>query len=153
MELRPEALPPERIYALDTVMLIYFLERHPYFYRHAKVLFQRIEAGKLSAVFSSLVFAELLVPAFRSGEKQRAERIVRILSNFPNLKVIPLSTEISTTAARLRAVHGFRTPDAIHAATALESGAMGFITNDKAFLKMVTNDFDVWLFGKGHGNK
>jgi len=147
VELRPEKLPQERIYALDTVTLIYFLERHPHFYRHAKALFQRIEAGEISAVFSSLVFTELLVPAFRSDEKQLVQKIVRILSNFPNLTVIPLTTEISTAAARLRAGYGLRTPDAIHAATALESNAKGFITNDSAFLKIATNDFAIWLFG------
>ena len=147
MELRPEKLPRERIYALDTVTLIYFLERHPDFYRQAKALFKRIEAGEISAVFSSLVFAELLVPAFRSDEKPRAQKIVRILANFPNLTVIPLTTEISTAAARLRAGHGLRTPDAIHAATALASGAKGFITNDRAFEKIATNDFAIWLFG------
>lgn len=134
MELRPEELPRKQIYALDTVAIIYFLERHPHFYQPARTLFQRIETGKISAVFSSLVFAELLVPAFRADEKQRAERIVWVLSNFPNLMVVPIETEISTTAARLRAVHGLRTPDAIHAATALKSGTKGIITNDKVVL-------------------
>ncbi len=146
MELKPNGLPREGLYSLDTVTLIYFLERHPNFYQKAKGLFQRIESGNLSAIFSSLVFAELLVPAFCSGEKQRAEKLVHILTNFPNLKVVPLSTGMATTAARLRAGHGLRTPDAIHAATALESGANGLITNDKEFLKIGTDDFGVWLF-------
>jgi predicted nucleic acid-binding protein len=147
VELRPEKLPQERIYALDTVTLVYFLERHPDFYRQAKTLFQRIEAGEISAVFSWLVFAELLVPAFRFEEKLRAQKIVRLLSNFPNLTVIPLTTKISTAAARLRASFGLRTPDAIHAATAMASDAKGFITNHRAFLKIATNDFSIWLFG------
>ena len=150
MELRPEKLPGERTYALDTVTLIYFLERHADFYPRAKALFLRIEAGEISAIISSLVFAELLVPAFRVGKQQQARKIVRILSNFPNLTVIPLTTTISTAAARLRANHGLRTPDAIHAATALESDATGFLTNDKSFLKIATGDFGVWLFGD-HG--
>jgi predicted nucleic acid-binding protein len=147
VELRPKKLPDDRIYALDTVTLIYFLERHADFYPRAKGLFLRIEAGEISAIISSLVFAELLVPAYCVGKQQQAGKIIRILSNFPNLTVISLTTEISAAAARLRAVHGLRTPDAIHAATALESDAAGFITNDKSFLKLVTGDFGVWLFG------
>lgn len=138
--------PPHRLYALDTVAFIYFLERHPRFYNSAKKLFQEIEAGKISAIYSTLVFAELLVPAFRQNEKRRAEQIMRILTNFPNLAAIPLSPEISAAAARLRAFHGLRTPDAIHAATALESDATGIVTNDKGFLKIATNEFGVWLF-------
>lgn len=146
MELKPDKLPRECTYALDTVTLIYFLEHHPRFYQDAKNLFQRVETGEITALISSLVFAELLVPAYRWNENRRAENILRILSNFPNLSIVPLTVKISTAAAQLRAMHGLRTPDAIHAATALEEGARGFITNDKAFLKIATDDFGIWLF-------
>jgi len=142
----PPKLPSGKLYALDTVTLIYFLEKHPSYYSTAKTIFKRIEAGDFSAIISSLVFAELLVPAFRSGETQRAAEIVRILTHFPNLKVIPLSTAISIAAAQLRATHKLRTPDAIHAATALESGAHGLITNDKEIRKIATKNFGIWLF-------
>ncbi|WP_155309060.1 type II toxin-antitoxin system VapC family toxin [Desulfosarcina ovata] len=134
---------------MDTVTLIYFLERHPTFYHPAKRFFQLVERGEISAIVSSLVFSELLVPAFRANEQRRANTIVRVLSNFPNLTVLPMTTPISIAAARLRALHGLRTPDAIHAATAVEGGATGMITNDKHFLKLVESDFDVWLFKKG----
>jgi predicted nucleic acid-binding protein len=142
----PSTLPSGKLYALDTVALIYFLEKHPSYYVTAKTIFQKIESGEFSAVISSLVFAELLVPAFRSGETERAEKIVHILSHFPNLKVIPLSTVISVAAAKLRSVYKLRTPDAIHAATAMESGAQGLITNDKEIRKIATKNFGVWLF-------
>lgn len=71
---------------------------------------------------------------------------MRILSNFPNLKIIPLTIDISIAAARLRAIHGLRTPDAIHIATALESKSSGIITNDKDFKKIASPNFGVWLF-------
>ncbi|MCK4503257.1 MAG: PIN domain-containing protein [Desulfuromonadales bacterium] len=147
--LRPTKLPGNQRYALDTVTLIYFLEQHPQYYQAAKKIFKKIEAGEISAVISTLVFAELLVPAFRSKENKRAEKVVRILSNFPNLKIIPLTVKISTAAAHLRATHGLRTPDAIHAATALESKTRGIITNDKGFQKIASPDFGVWLFDNG----
>ena len=35
------------------------------------------------------------------------------------------------TAARLRATHSLRTPDAIQMATALQAGASFFLTNDR----------------------
>lgn len=147
--LRPAKLPGNQRYALDTVILIYFLEQHPQYYQAAKNIFKKIEAGEITAVISTLVFAELLVPAFRSRENKRAEKVVHILSNFPNLKIIPLTVEISTAAAHLRATHGLRTPDAIHAATALESKTRGIITNDKDFQKIASPDFGVWLFDNG----
>ncbi|MBI5283257.1 MAG: PIN domain-containing protein [Candidatus Solibacter usitatus] len=39
-------------------------------------------------------------------------------------------------AARLRAVHRLRTPDALQAATAIRSGATGIVSNDAAFARL-----------------
>jgi predicted nucleic acid-binding protein len=146
VELNPAELHAKQIYALDTVVLIYFLERHPDYYDGAKNLFRRIEAGEISAVLSTLVFAELLVPAFRLNKTQLIHKIIRSLSNFPNLKMVPVSPDISIDAARLRAKIGIRTPDAIHLSTAFASNAKGLITNDKALLKAANDDFRIWLF-------
>ena len=134
------------LYALDTVTLIYYLERHPVYYAAARILFEKIECGDISAVISSLVFAELLVPPYRAGKPQLAEKITHILSHYPNLTVIPLSSEIAAAAAQLRAKHQLRTPDAIHLATARHAGARGFITNDKELKKIAGNDFEILLF-------
>lgn len=136
-----------RIYALDTVTLVYFLERHPVYYPTAREVFSRIEAGDISGVLSAMVFAELLVPAFREGKSKLADKVVRILSHFPNLNIVPVSTEISIRAARLRAEYGLRTPDSIHAATALLVDATGIISNDRDLLKMEGTGLDVILFG------
>ncbi len=144
--LNPELLPEKQCYTLDTVTIIYFLEKHPRYYQIAKEIFKKIETGKISANISTLVFTELLVPAYRTKEYKHAEKIVHILSNFPNLKIIPINTKISTVAAKIRAVHGIRTPDAIHIATALESKSSGIITNDKEFKKVASSNFDIWLF-------
>lgn len=144
--LSPASLPEKQCYTLDTVTIIYFLEKHPRYYQIAKEIFKKIEAGKISANISTLVFTELLVPAYRTKEYKHAEKIVHILSNFPNLQTIPMSTKISTTAAKIRAMHGLRTPDAIHIATALESKSRGIITNDKGFQKVASANFEIWLF-------
>lgn len=134
------------LYALDTVNLIYYLERHPAYYAAARTLFEKIERGAISAVISTLVFAELLVPAYRAGQPQLAENVTHILSHYPNLTVIPLSAEIAVAAACLRAEHQLRTPDAIHLATARHAGARGFITNDKELKKIAGNDLEILLF-------
>ncbi len=144
--LNPVLLPENQCYTLDTVTIIYFLEKHPRYYQTAKEIFKKVETGEISANISTLVFTELLVPAYRTKEYKHAEKIVHILSNFPNLKTIPLDTKIATSAAKLRAMHGLRTPDAIHIATALESKSSGIITNDKEFKKVASSDFGIWLF-------
>ncbi|MDL1961060.1 MAG: type II toxin-antitoxin system VapC family toxin [Deltaproteobacteria bacterium] len=146
----PEDLPPGHKYAIDTVTFIYFLERHSSYYQTAKRFFQRLEQGDFSAVMSSLVFAELLVPAYREKDPKRAEGLIRILTDFPNLEVVNLSPEISAEAARLRVLYQVRTPDAIHAATAIKSKAHGIITNDNDFLRL-KDCLEIWLFDPDQG--
>lgn len=144
-QLKPENLAKGSKLGLDTVVFVYFLEQHPAHYSKAKQLFQRIESGDMTGVISTLVFAELLVPAYRANDVERAETLLLLLTTFPNLQVAPLSAQISAEAARLRALHGMRTPDAIHVATALQMGVSGIVTNDKAFLRLA-GLLDIWLF-------
>jgi predicted nucleic acid-binding protein len=73
-------------------------------------------------------------------------RLQKVLTNFPHLEIIPLSTAIASDAARLRADHGIRTPDAIHLATAIDHGAAGFITNDIK-LQRLQDELPIWLIG------
>lgn len=56
-----------------------------------------------------------------------------ILLRSASLKTVPLTVEIAEEAARLRAAHNMRTPDAIHLATARTAGASWFLTNDAGF--------------------
>lgn len=141
----PASLPVGTVVALDTVALIYFLERHRLHYATARELFLRMEAGEIAGVMSTLVLCELLVPAYRVGDTERVRTVTRLLMDFPNLSIVPLSSEISVEAARLRAQHGLRTPDAIHSATALARNAAGIVTNDQ-HLSRVEPEIPVWLF-------
>ena len=144
-QLDPEKLSTGGTVGIDTVAFVYFLEHHPRHYAKAKRLFQRIETGELTGIISTLVFAELLVPAYRANDMERAERLIQLLTSFPNLRVLLLTAEISAEAARLRADHGMRTPDAIHAATALRMNVDGIISNDRDFLRLA-DLIDICLF-------
>jgi len=135
-----------RRYALDTVTFIYFLERHPRYYQQAKHVFQQIENGYITAACSALIFTELLVPLYQSENNAQADKLIHTLTNFPNLKIIPVSDSISIKAAQIRAIHGLRTPDAIHLASAVYAKTNGFITNDKNLIKAATSAVDVLLF-------
>jgi predicted nucleic acid-binding protein len=145
-QLKIDSLPPGQVLALDTVTLIYFLERHPVYYPIVRELFKSIEENRFSAVISSLAFTELLVPAFRAGKAEEATKLQKVLTNFPHLETVPLTITIAAEAARLRADYGIRTPDAIHLATAIKNEAAGFITNDKK-LQRLQNELSVWLIG------
>jgi predicted nucleic acid-binding protein len=56
-----------------------------------------------------------------------------LLSTYPNLEWIPPNLEIADLAARFRALHSLRTPDALQAATSAHQHSTGFITNDPVF--------------------
>jgi len=131
---------------LDTVALIYFLEENERYSKTAEAIFARIESGALQGVMANLVFAELLVPLYRSGNPQAATGLSRRLINFRNLDTICLTTEISMEAARLRADYGLRTPDAIHGATAITAKVSGVLTNDKRLRVLTQEGLSIWLF-------
>lgn len=132
--------------ALDTVSFVYFLERHPTFYRPAKDLFERIEKGKIEAVASTLVLTELLVPAFCAEDSSRAQDVFRLLLHFPHLEFTDVTASIAYNASRIRAESSLRTPDALHLATALMKQVDWFVTNDKAFARLHDLPLKIGLF-------
>ena len=81
---------------------------------------------------------ELLVQPYRDGDELRVNSFYALLTTFPQLKWIAPDLEIADIAARLRASHRLRTPDAIQAATAVKCQASGFITNDRAFARLTS---------------
>ena len=60
-----------------------------------------------------------------------------MLTTFPNLTWANLSIEIADLGAQLRAEYKLETPDAIILATAIHSGATGFIGNDLGLKKVM----------------
>ena len=122
--------------AFDTPILIYFLERHPRFHREVQQIFERMEGGDIHGVLSTLALTELLVPASVQGHADKAQKLLALLSGFPNLDILDITTPIAVTAARLRGEYKLSTPDALHAATALEAHINTLITNDRDFLRL-----------------
>ena len=131
---------------LDTVALIYFLEAHERYGPVAESVLRRIERRKLKGIISSLVFAELLVPLYRVGNDKAAAGLFSQVADFTNLTVHELDAETAAMAAKLRAEHGLRTPDAIHAATALMTEADGILTNDRQLRRLDGDGLTIWLF-------
>ena len=76
---------------------------------------------------------ELLVPTYRGRGERQADEFYALLTTYPNLDWIAPSLEIADIAARIRATHRLRTPDALQAATAIRSGATLLVTNDASF--------------------
>src|SRR5487761_483457 len=119
---------------MDANALIYSVERVAPYADALEALWQHIRTQKLVVRASELVVLETLIGPMKAGDQALEARFRRFLFASPELALLPITRDTLDRAARLRASHpALKTPDAIHAATALEAGAMTFITNDAQF--------------------
>lgn len=123
--------------ALDTCVFIYQLEANIRYVALTDLVLSWVEQAGHSAVTSTITMTELLVPPYREGNEHRVDEFYGLLSTYPNLEWIAPDLGIADIAARLRAAHRMRTPDALHAATAIQGQATGFVTNDPIFQRIV----------------
>lgn len=114
---------------LDTAPLIYFIEENPYYIEAVRLFFEAMDKGNFTVVTSTVTLLEVLVHPLRSNNKELAAEYRDILLN-SRLMTLEISNAIAEQAARLRATHKIRTPDAIQLSAALEAGATHFFTND-----------------------
>jgi predicted nucleic acid-binding protein len=99
--------------ALDTAPLIYFIERHPIHAAKLKPFFAAAERRELRIVTTFVTLLEVLIHPSRNGRDDLARDYRDILLRSPGLTALPVAEDIAEEAARLRAVHGLKTPDAI----------------------------------------
>lgn len=85
---------------------------------------------------STVTMLELLVHPYREEDQGGVDAFYALLSTYPNLNWVATSLDIADQAAKLKAEHNLKTPDAIQAATAVLSQATGLISNDPAFLRV-----------------
>ena len=120
---------------LDTVALIYTVETVSPYAEMLKPLWQASRAGQLELITSEIALLEVLVGPMKTQNAPLVAAYEDVLSG-TDLRMIPVDSSILRAAAQLRANTGARTPDAIHAATAVANGALSFITNDLSFRSM-----------------
>jgi len=115
---------------LDSNLLIYFIEAHPDYFKLTQHIFQSIETGQNIGICSTLSLLEVLVQPYRNKDSERVNQFYGLFTTYPHLNWLELSVEIADLAAEFRAKYRFKTPDSILLATAVYSGASGFIGND-----------------------
>ncbi len=116
--------------ALDSCILIYHLEGDERFAPAAGEIIACLDAGRTRAVVSTLTLLEIQVAPYRRRAEGLADSYYALLRQLPNCRWVDMTYEIADRAAQLRGKYRLATPDAIHIATAMESGATAFVTND-----------------------
>ncbi len=128
-------LPSSGSIYLDTSAVIYSVERHEPYLTLLAPAWQQAEAGHFVLVCSELVISEALVRPIRVGDAD-LEEAFRAVFAAPEVQLVATTRQIWEDTARLRAETGLKTPDALHAATALRAGCALFITNDTDYRRV-----------------
>ena len=128
-------LPSSGPVYLDANGFIYSVERIEPYRTLLVPLWLQARAGQFEVVSSELVILETLVKPLRESDTL-LENLFRSLLAAREVRVIPATASLWEQAARLRAMTGLKTPDALHAATALAVESTLFVTNDGGFRRV-----------------
>lgn len=120
---------------LDTMGFIYSVERIESYRSILEPMWRQAQRGRIAVATSELAALETLVKPLREGDRV-SERMYRAALDAAEVRLIPATRTLWEEAARLRAATNLKTPDAIHAASALTRGCSPFITNDSVFRRV-----------------
>ncbi|MCC7547245.1 MAG: type II toxin-antitoxin system VapC family toxin [Burkholderiales bacterium] len=95
--------------------------------------FQRAASGEVAIALSAITLVEVLAGPIGRENEVLAETYRAALTKGAGWTVMPVSEEIAIAAARFRARHRLRLPDAIQLATVVVSGAFALVTHDRDF--------------------
>ena len=114
---------------LDTNVLIYMTEGSAAFKRRLEKFFEQAVDAAARLVTSELALTEALVHPIRDNNKKLLEAYNDLFEHFVDAR--PITRRMLIRAAELRAgPRKYRTPDAIHIATAEDASAQLFVTGD-----------------------
>jgi predicted nucleic acid-binding protein len=128
-------IPKSSLVYLDTVTIIYSIERFPTYIALLDPMWRQLQSGNCQVTTSELTLLETLVMPIQQANQDLISRYERLLMS-SEVNLIPITRTILKTASSIRARAKLKTPDAIHAATAIEAGCTIFLTNDRGFCKV-----------------
>ena len=126
------SIPANGVIYLDTSAIIYSIEKHADYWALLRPLWEASAAAQIEIVSSELALLETLVGPLKRGDAKLADDYEKLLTA-TEMRLMPITMQTLRDAARLRAAENLKTPDAIHAASALAAGCVQFITNDDDF--------------------
>lgn len=117
--------------ALDTAIVIYFIEASPAWLPVVRPLFLAADSGQLELVSSAVTLLEVLVVPYRANDQVLAARYEALLTRSRGVRLIDITRSQLRRAAQLRAATGARTADALQLSAAREAGCTVLVTNDR----------------------
>ena len=129
-------LPPAGSIYADANVFIYTVERVAPYFMLLDDFWKDVRAAQRQVLTSELTLLEVLPKPFRLADPILEQIFRDVLERSPDVSLMPITMPIIEQAARLRATTSLKTPDAIHAATALLENCALFVTNDPAFRRV-----------------
>ena len=120
---------------LDTAPIIYSVEQNPDYKSLMHDLWLSAENGDIEVITSELTVLEALVQPVREKNDDLIRDYEELLLT-SEIQLVPVSISILRTAVELRVDLNLKTPDAIHAATALLGRCDHFVSNDGGFRRL-----------------
>ena len=118
---------------LDACCFIYLVEGQPGWRTVVDTRLRSLDPASM-LVTSQLARLECRAKPMRDGDQELLERYDRLF-RASRVAVLDVSAKVIDRATELRARYGFKSPDAIHLATAIESGAREFLTGDAGLMR------------------
>jgi predicted nucleic acid-binding protein len=112
------------------------VEKHPDYWPLLQPLWRAAQGKTIEIVSSDLVLMEVLVGPLKSGNTALVLAYEQLFQQ-AQTRLLPITHVILREAPRLRTTTKLKTPDALHAATAMNAGCVLFVTNDAAFRSVV----------------
>lgn len=112
--------------ALDASAIICLVERVEPAYA---TLVELLAAHGQRSIVSPVAIAECPIPYIIANDRRRLAEYDEFWQ-LSGVTMLPVTNAIASRAAGLRAAFRLKTPDALHLATAIESGADAFATTD-----------------------
>ena len=119
---------------VDANIDIYAVERIEPYFTLLGLLWHTASVGTISIVTSELTWLETLTKPLRDQDTRLAA-LFRDFLSVAEVTLLSTTLAIWEQAAQLRGL-GLKTPDAIHAATALHQQYCLFVTNDSIFQRV-----------------
>jgi predicted nucleic acid-binding protein len=128
-------LPTTGFVYVDANSMIYTVEKHPDYGPLLRPMWLAAQAKQLEVISSELTLLECFVGPMKRNDSALLKDYESALLG-TEVRLLPITQSGLREGARLRATTNLKTPDAIHAATALQIGCALFVTNDRRFLSV-----------------
>ena len=115
----------------DTSPIIHFIESNPKYDESLLEIFERIDLKQMTGVTSTITLCEVLVHPLSGNNFTLYSQYCDLLLGNDSFTTVSITPGVAQQAAGIRARYGFRTPDALQVAVAIQAGCQAFLTGDR----------------------